>query len=129
MANRFSATGEVVEMTIDHVGRSGTPKLTIRLRDERHTDRGHYEDWIDVCFLGPKASKYEGLIRQGDRLMVSGYIKGRSWMSPQGEQKIFHDFNAHECHFLRDPEADATPPAVDYRQQAANEFGDDDLPF
>jgi hypothetical protein len=98
------------------------------------TTEEQYPQHILVEFIQDKTSILDNY-KVGQNVKISINIRGREWVSPQGETKYFNTIQGWRIENLEQatPSADAIPPVPPIEAfEPTNDFNDedpDDLPF
>ena len=104
-----------------------------RKREVVLTTEEQYPQFLNIEFIQDKTDVVDNF-NVGDQVKIGINLKGREWVSPQGETKYFNSIQGWRIESLSDadpmgemppvPPADAFEPATDL-----NEEDHDDLPF
>lgn len=94
-----------------------------------------YPQPINIEFVQDKINLLDS-ISEGENVKVGINIRGREWVSPQGETKYFNSITGWRVEKLADnaseptqARAAAAPPAQNSNENVFDTDDDDDLPF
>ena len=106
---------------------------TFRKRELVVTTEEQYPQFISINFVQDKCDLLNNYA-QGDAVKVSINLRGREWVSPQGETKYFNDIQGWKIEKIQSeqpaaampamPPAEAFAPATNFKEEEH-----DDLPF
>jgi len=103
-----------------------------RKREVVITTEEQYPQHILVEFVQDKCDLLNNY-KEGQQVKIGINIRGREWVSPQGETKYFNSLNGWRIENLQGsaPQAGNTPPPADHFEPAQdfNDDDQDDLPF
>lgn len=115
---------------------------------ERYKDNsGEWQEkteWVPCVLWGKRAEGLAPHMKKGKKVYVEGKFTTRSWEADDGSKRHMSEVNVREV-LLLSPRGEATAQAGDWdkvakgdkdwksrdtgRQPAADDFGDDDIPF
>lgn len=107
---------------------------TLRKRELVVATEEQYPQYISISFLQDKCDLLNSY-KVGENIKVSINLRGREWVSPQGEVKYFNDIQGWRVERIQTemPNQQVPPPvqAADAFEPATNfnEEEHDDLPF
>lgn len=93
-----------------------------------------YPQPINIEFVQDKINLLDS-ISEGENVKVGINIRGREWVSPQGETKYFNSITGWRVEKLADNASEPTqaraaaPPAQNSNENVFDTDDDDDLPF
>lgn len=89
-------------------------------------DNPVYPQYITFQLVGDRTSLIDAF-QVGDKLEVTFNLRGREWVSPQGEKKYFNTLEAWRVQKAESAPAPANVPVDEI--DAMSKEGDDSLPF
>ena len=122
---------KVIEPT-QEVGSNGFKKRSIVVTTEEQ-----YPQFISISFIQDKCDLVDNY-QVGEQVKVSINLRGREWISPQGEAKYFNDIQGWRIEKIVPATAASVPPPVQPNTlntptfEPATDFNEkehDDLPF
>jgi len=91
-----------------------------------------YPQFLNIEFVQDKTDLLDQF-KEGDEVEIAINLKGREWVSPQGETKYFNSIQGWRItKIVNEPPQDVPPPVDDGFEPADDFSGDDfenDLPF
>ena len=103
-----------------------------RKREMVVTTDEQYPQFINIEFIQDKTDLLDNF-KMGDEVEVSINLRGREWISPQGETKYFNSIQGWRITKLNTEAPQDVPPPVNDGFEPADNFnedpGADDLPF
>jgi len=103
-----------------------------RKREMVVTTDEQYPQFINIEFVQDKTDLLDNF-KVGDEVEVSINLRGREWVSPQGETKYFNSIQGWRITKVNTEAPGNIPPPIDDGFEPADGFGndapDDDLPF
>ncbi len=103
-----------------------------RKREMVVTTDEQYPQFINIEFVQDKTDLLNNF-KVGDEVEVSINLRGREWVSPQGETKYFNSIQGWRITKLNTEAPQEVPPPVNDGFEPADNFGNDepvdDLPF
>ena len=103
-----------------------------RKREMVVTTDEQYPQFINIEFIQDKTDLLDNF-KVGDEVEVSINLRGREWISPQGETKYFNSIQGWRITKLNTEAPQDVPPPVNDGFEPADNFnedaGADDLPF
>ncbi len=103
-----------------------------RKREMVVTTDEQYPQFINIEFIQDKTEMLDNY-KVGDEVEVSINLRGREWISPQGETKYFNSIQGWRITKLNTEAPQDVPPPVNDGFEPADSFdedpGADDLPF
>ncbi len=103
-----------------------------RKREMVVTTDEQYPQFINIEFVQDKTDLLDNF-KVGDEVEVSINLRGREWISPQGETKYFNSIQGWRITKLNTEAPQEVPPPVNDGFEPADNFNDDpgadDLPF
>jgi len=101
-------------------GRNGFQKRMVVITTEEK-----YPQDLAVDFVQDKTNLVDGY-NVGDKVKVGINLRGREWVSPQGETKYFNSINAWRIEKLTDSTASNDVPPIDENIEPIDKFNEED---
>jgi hypothetical protein len=103
-----------------------------RKREVVITTDEQYPQFLNIEFIQEKTDLLDNF-QVGDEVEISINLRGREWISPQGETKYFNSIQGWRITKVNTEAPQDVPPPVDDGFEPADDFNDpdleDDLPF
>jgi hypothetical protein len=103
-----------------------------RKREVVITTDEQYPQFLNIEFIQDKTDLLDNF-QVGDEVEISINLRGREWVSPQGETKYFNSIQGWRISKIDTEAPQDVPPPVDDGFEPADDFNDpdlaDDLPF
>ena len=90
-----------------------------------YADNPMYPQFIEFQFTQKNCDKLDGY-KAGQMVEIEFNLRGREWISPQGEKKYFNSLEAWKINKLEAVAAEVKQPELTLEDL---EEGDDDMPF
>ena len=110
---------KVIDDTKEY-GRNGFQKRMVVITTEEK-----YPQDLAVDFVQDKTNLVDGY-NIGDKVKVGINLRGREWVSPQGETKYFNSINAWRIEKLTDNAASNDVPPIDENIEPIDKFNEED---
>jgi len=102
-----------------------------RKREVVITTDEQYPQFLNIEFIQEKTELLDNF-NVGDEVEIAINLRGREWISPQGETKYFNSIQGWRISKLNTEVSQEIPPPVDDNFEPNNSFDDEfdnDLPF
>ena len=102
-----------------------------RKREVVITTDEQYPQFLNIEFIQEKTELLDNF-NVGDEVEIAINLRGREWISPQGETKYFNSIQGWRISKLNTEVSQEIPPPVDDNFEPDNSFDDEidnDLPF
>ena len=102
-----------------------------RKREVVITTDEQYPQFLNIEFIQEKTELLDNF-NVGDEVEIAINLRGREWVSPQGETKYFNSIQGWRISKLNTEVSQEIPPPVDDNFEPDNSFDDEidnDLPF
>ena len=102
-----------------------------RKREVVITTDEQYPQFLNIEFIQEKTELLDNF-NVGDEVEIAINLRGREWISPQGETKYFNSIRGWRISKLNTEVSQEIPPPVDDNFEPDNSFDDEidnDLPF